>query len=163
MALYSASPNTDSCNVYCESKKRISLRSGFMIYNVIMVKDIHVSLKVIRTKSRAAVHFVGIHTLLEYTWTNKLNYQYMYYVVFSNSVIPLHRERSVLVHLPWSNMERLKSLSCRYPPNINEKCCHYADLRFCDTIRILYSLTGKLAVMLSCVSFHVGTTNMSSI
>lgn len=32
---------------------------------------------------------------------------------------------------------------------------------FYDTIHILYSLTGKLAVMFLCVSFHVGTTNMS--
>ncbi len=32
-----------------------------MISNVIMVKDMHMSLKVIRTKSRAAVYFVGIN------------------------------------------------------------------------------------------------------
>ncbi len=95
--------------------------------------------------------------LLELTLTNQINSHYMYYVV-SNSNIPLHRE-SVLARLRRSNLERLRG---QHPPNINDKYCHYAVLHFCDTIHILYSYTEKLVMMLLCVFFHVGTTNMSS-
>lgn len=44
IALYSSSPNPDSCSVYRESKNTISLRSGIIIYNIKGVKIFHLNL-----------------------------------------------------------------------------------------------------------------------
>ena len=52
MFLYSASPNPDSCIEYSESKKMISLRSGFMIYKLMIGEEMNNSFTVIGTRFR---------------------------------------------------------------------------------------------------------------
>lgn len=61
IALYSSSPNPDSCSAYRESKNTISLRSGIIIYNVKGVKIFH--LNIIASSKIFQCFILETHTL----------------------------------------------------------------------------------------------------